>query len=164
MKNTICLFFCLVMAISGQGQKSGLQLPLTDQQKSFFLKNGFPINEYDYTNPYINEQLALAWRLDGQATLKSALGGTMVGFGIPLTVLGAAIEKRKTSYFNFFGANVRATSDRSGLKKTLIGTGLTSVVISIPLIVSAGSQRVKISQTMLSARRLYKEQNLKSKE
>lgn len=164
MKRIAYVLICLAIATAGQAQKSGLQLPLTDRQKVFYLKNGFPINEYDYADPYINEKLALAWRLDGRVALNSALGGSMAGLGLPVTILGAAIEKRKVSNWNLFGQNVRVVTDNSGLKKTLTWTGLAGVGIGITLIVSAGNQRAKISQTMHSARRLYKEQYLKSQE
>lgn len=159
------MMLCLVIAFSGQAQTSGLRLPLTDKQKVFYLKNGFPINEYDYSNPYINEQLTLAWRLRGQANTRIAFGSGMMLLGTALVITGAMIEEPKLSNDPFlFPIEALGAMGSSLAKGGQIGLGVVSIAVSFPILISGSKSNQKIITTLQSARQLHREQNLKLKE
>jgi hypothetical protein len=165
MKTAITIIVCLVIAISGQTQTPGLQLPLTDKQKVFYLKNGFPINEYDFQNSYINEQLVLAWRLREKSNTKIIFGSGMTILGTALIITGAMIEEPKISNDPFLIPFEALGAMGSSLAKGgQIGLGVVSIAVSFPILISGSKSNQKIITTLQSARQLHREQNLKSKE
>jgi hypothetical protein len=151
MKTTITIVLCGVMFLSAQAQ-SRYDAAFLSSKQAYFLKKGFPATDYQFDNQQINEQLALVWKYKRGVNTKNIIGGSFLTIGGGLAFYGAiAIPTVRSSdpFLGILGAFSNAA------KGAVIGTGVATIVVSIPLFTSASSQSHKRNAAMESAKKLY---------
>lgn len=88
MNRTLTFVLALFMgfALSGQYEKEKTEVPLnlkqlTLDQKSWITTNGFPLSNYDFSNPDINLHLSTALDQNKKGEILSTIGYVVIGIG-----------------------------------------------------------------------------------
>lgn len=159
MRHLSVLLCALAFAVAGQAQPYPEVKHMSPRERSFYFEKGFPVQDYHFDHSQINENLALAWKLQRGIRTKRVIGGSTLALGTVLTVSGLLITVDKyngSDPFSVIGGGL-LTSMESTVKTACIVSGLTTATVGIALLGSTGKKARRIDEAMETARRLHME-------
>lgn len=156
MKSISVLLYALALAVAGQAQPYHEGKQMSPQERAFYLEYGFPVQDYQFDQLQINENLALAWKRHRGAKADRVVGGSTLALGVGLLFTGAVIGGNSPS-----GSDDPLTAGISALGNAvgtaMIVSGLAGTTVGIVCIASGNKKAKKRDQAMESARRLHLE-------